>query len=391
MTPDDIGERVSASALVTDETRTEDAGNVLLLPPSVERELNNNDESLGVLGRPFDRRNPFFVGLTGALGVATAYVMAKGIADITSVLVIIGLALFIAIGLNPIVGFLIGRGLGRGVAVAIVTLGFVLVIAGFVLAAVPPISHEVHGLIINYPRYKANLASGKGWAGKLAVKLHLTSYLKGKSKLKLPVAGGVLGAGKAILSLGVATISLVALTIYFLIALPGVTNLWLSLIPRSRRERVALLTEEVYGRVGGFMLGNLLTSVISAVGTYVWLMIFGVPYAILLALVVALFDLIPMVGSTIAGIIVSLVSLTKGLPIGLATAAFYIVYRFVEDYLVNPRVMKHTVKVTPGLTIIATLVGGTLLGLIGALVAIPVAATIHLLLEEVALPRQNQH
>jgi predicted PurR-regulated permease PerM len=265
-----------------------------------------------------------------------------------------------------------------------------LVIAGFVFAAVPPISHEVHGLITNYPRYKANLAAGKGWAGKLAVKLHLSRYLKGKSKLKLPVAGGVLGAGKVILSLGVATVSLVALTIYFLIALPGVTRLWLSLIPRSRRERVALLTAEVYGRVGGFMLGNLLTSVISGVGTYVWLLIFGVPYAILLALVVALFDLIPMVGSTIAGIMVSLVALSKGLPVGVATAAFYIVYRFVEDYLVNPRVMKHTVKVTPGLTIIATLIGGTLLGLVGALVAIPVAATIHLLLEEVAFPRQNQ-
>jgi predicted PurR-regulated permease PerM len=369
----------------------EGPGNVLLLPPGVERELSNSDESLGVLGRPFDRRTPFFVGLTGALGVGVAYVIARGIADITSVLVIIGLALFIAIGLNPIVDFLIGRGLARGVAVAGVTVGFVLIIAGFVLAAAPPISHEVHTLITNYPRYKSNLASGKGWAGKLAVKFHLTSYLKGKSKLKLPVAGGILGAGKVILSLGVATVSTVALTIYFLIALPGVKALWLALIPRSRRERVGLLTEEVFGRVGGFMLGNLLTSVISAVGTYVWLMIFGVPYALLLALLVALFDLIPMVGSTVAGIIVSLVALTKGLPVAAATAGFYVVYRFLEDYLVNPRVMKHTVKVTPGLTIIATLIGGTLLGLIGALVAIPVAATIHLLLEEVAIPRQNQH
>ncbi len=118
-----------------------------------------------------------------------------------------------------------------------------------------------------------------------------------------------------------ATVSVVALTIYFLIALPGVKNLWLSFIARSRRERVALLTDEVFDRVGGFMLGNLLTSVISAVGTYLWLIIFGVPYALLLALVVAVFDLIPMVGSTIAGIIVSLVALTKGLPVGIATAA----------------------------------------------------------------------
>ena len=138
------------------------------------------------------------------------------------------------------------------------------------------------------------------------------------------------------------------------------------------------------------MLGNLLTSVISAIGTYIWLTIFGVPYALLLALVVAVFDLIPMVGSTIAGIIVSLVALTKGLPVGIATAAFYITYRFLEDYLLNPRVMKHTVKVSPGLTIIATLIGGSLLGIIGALIAIPVAATINLLCEEVAFPRQNQ-
>jgi predicted PurR-regulated permease PerM len=363
--------------------------NVLILPPSVERDLDESDEALGTLGRPFDHRAPFFVGLTGALGVAVAYVLVRGIAEVTTVIVIIGLALFVAVGLNPILDFLINHGLRRGVAVGAVTLAFVLVIAGFVLAAVSPISHEISTLVKNYPEYKANVIAGKGWAGNLAVRLHLTSYLKGKSKIKIP-AGGILGAGKEVLSLGVATISIVALTIYFLIALPGVKKLWLSLMPRSRRERASLLTDEVFSRVGGFMLGNLVTSVVSGVGTYVWLLIFGVPYALLLALVVALFDLIPMVGSTIAGIIVSLVALSKGIPVGIATAAFYIVYRYLEDYLLNPRVMKHTVKVTPGLTIIATLIGGSLLGLVGALVAIPVAATIHLLLDEVAIPRQNQ-
>ena len=373
----------------SDEVDEQSSKNVLILPTSVERELDESDESLGALGRPFDHRAPFFVGLTGAFGVAIAYVIARGIADISSVLVIIGLALFIAIGLDPILVFLMNRGLRRGVAVTIVTFGFLLLVAAFVLAAVAPLSHEIQSLVKNYPRYKANIAAGKGWAGKLAVKFHLTSYLKGKSKLKIPV-GGILGAGKLLLSVGIATISILALTIYFLIALPGVKKLWLSILPRSRRVRAGLLTDEVFDRVGGFMLGNLLTSVISGVGTYVWLLIFGVPYALLLALVVALFDLIPMVGSTIAGIIVSLVALTKGLPIAIATLGFYVVYRYVEDYLVNPRVMKHTVKVTPGLTIIATLIGGTLLGLIGALVAIPVAATIHLLLEEVTIPRQNQ-
>ena len=363
---------------------------VLILPPAVERELSETDESLGTLGRPLDRRNPFFIGLTGALGVGVAYLLFRGLADVTGALVIIGLALFIAIGLNPIVEFLQSRSLPRGVAVAIVTFGFLLVVVAFIAVVVPPIAHEVNVLITNYPHYKANLIAGRGWAGRWTHKLHLTGYLAGKTKLKLPVAGGILGAGKILLSVGVATASVVALTIYFLIALPGVKKLWLSLIARSRRERVSLLTDEVFDRVGGFMLGNLLTSLVSAVGTYIWLVAFGVPYALLLALVVGVFDLIPMVGSTIAGIIVSLVALSKGLPVGIATACFYIAYRFLEDYLLNPRVMKHTVRVTPGLTIVATLIGGSLLGIIGALIAVPIAATIQLLLQEVVFPRQSQ-
>ena len=363
---------------------------VLILPPAVERELTETDESLGTLGRPLDRRNPFFIGLTGALGVGVAYLLFRGLSDVASVLVIVGVALFIAIGLNPIIELLVSKSVRRGVAVAIVTLGFVLVVVAFIVVVVPPIAHEVNLLINDYPHYKANLIAGRGWAGRLTHKLHLTGYLDGRSKLKLPVANGLLGAGKILLSATVATVSIVALTIYFLIALPGVKRLWLSLIARSRRERFALLTDEVFARVGGFMLGNLFTSLISAVLTYVWLIIFGVPYALLLAFVVGVFDLIPMVGSTIAGVIVSLVALSKGLPIGIATACFYIAYRYLEDYLLNPRVMKHTVKVTPGLTIIATLIGGSLLGIIGALIAVPIAATIQLLLQEVVFPRQSQ-
>jgi predicted PurR-regulated permease PerM len=149
---------------------------------------------------------------------------------------------------------------------------------------------------------------------------------------------------------------------------------------------VTALTDEIFSRVGGFVLGNLVTSVVSGVLTTVWLAIFGVPYAVLLGLLVAILDLIPMVGSTIGGIIVSLVALSKGIPIAVATAGFYIAYRLIEDYLLTPRVMRHTVSISAGVTIVAVLIGGTLLGLIGAVIAIPVAAAIHLLLEEVTFP-----
>jgi predicted PurR-regulated permease PerM len=105
---------------------------------------------------------------------------------------------------------------------------------------------------------------------------------------------------------------------------------------------------------------------------------------------VGLLDLIPIVGSTVAGIIVSLVALTVSLPVALATAAFYIVYRNAEDYLITPRVMRRTVDVPGLVTVIAVLIGGALLGIIGALIAIPVAAAIKLILEEVSYPRLDQ-
>ena len=202
----------------------------------------------------------------------------------------------------------------------------------------------------------------------------------------MAAVGGVIGAGKLLLSATASALTIVVLTIYFLIALPSIVELWLRFVPASRRERVGLLAEEVFGRVGGFVLGNLITSVVAGIGTTIWALIFGVPYAFILGVFVAIFDLIPVVGSTIAGIVVSLVALSKGLPIAIATGAFYIGYRLFEDYLLVPRVMNRTVRISPGLTIMATLLGAGLWGLIGALVAIPIAAAVRLVVEEVVFP-----
>ncbi len=346
--------------------------------------------TFGKPGRRFSRTTPFFMGLTGALGVAVAYGLVRSLADIGQVLTIIGLALFIGVGLQPAVVWLESRRLPRFAAVTIITLGFLAVIGVFVAAAIPPITHEAHELMVNFPRYRANVAAGKGLLGHLVNKLHLSSYVRGNSAasktLKKEAVGGVIGAGKLLLSTTASAISIVVLTIYFLIALPSISQLWLGLVPASRRERVGLLVDEVFGRVGGFVLGNIITSVVAGAGTTVWLTIFGIPYAFLLGLFVAIFDLIPIVGSTVAGIVVSLVALTKGLPVAIATGGFYAFYRLFEDYLLVPRVMNRTVRISPGLTIIATLIGATLWGLLGALVAIPIAAGVRLVLEEVVFP-----
>lgn len=347
---------------------------------------------LGHQGAPLNRRTPFFIGFTGALGVALAYLVARAFTDIAQVLTLIGISLFLAIGLEPAVAMLSKHVARRGIAVVVIGFVFLAFVGGFIAAAVPPIASETHQLAVGLPHYRLDLASGKGWIGHLARTLHLTHVLGSSSALKpkLSWVGGVFGAGKALLSATAAILSVLVLTIYFLVTLPAVKRLFLALFPRSRRARVNLLTDDVFTRVGGFVLGNLLTSVVTGVGTAVWLGVFGVPYPVLLGLFVAILDLVPIVGSTIGGLVASLVALTKGLPVAIGTAGFYTAYRLFEDYLLTPRVMRHTVKISPGLTIVATLIGAALLGLLGALVAIPAAATVQLILAEVLLPRLDR-
>jgi predicted PurR-regulated permease PerM len=363
-----------------------DEGVGLVLPPTVERESRH-----GPLGKPLDRRAPFLIGLTGALGVAVAYFLVHAVADIAAVLLLVGIALFLAVGLEPAVQWLIRHGVPRVAAVGLILLCFLAVVGGFIAAAVPPIVGEVRDLSHNLPHYRAELAAGHGFLGQLVVKFHLQRYVRSsKLPVNLSLVGGVLGAGKLIISAFAGVTTVIALTIYFLVAMPAVRHLWLRFVPASRRLRAESLTDDVFDRVGGFVLGNLLTSLVTGVGTTVWLIAWGVPYPVLLGLFVALVDLVPIIGSTVGGVIVSLVALVRGPPVAIATAFFYCAYRLFEDYFLTPRVMGHTVRISPGLTIVATLIGGSLLGLIGALIAIPVAATVHLVLEEIVFPRLNR-
>ena len=180
------------------------------------------------------------------------------------------------------------------------------------------------------------------------------------------------------------------LVIYFLAAMPRIRLFLYRLAPRSRRTRVILLGDEVVTKVGGFLLGNLLTSGIAGLGTFLWMVALGIPYPLLLGLFVALADLIPVVGSTVGGIVVSLVALTVSVPVALATLGFYVAYRLAEDYLLVPRVIGHTVRISAVVSIVAVLIGGALMGIIGALVAIPVAAVLRLLLDEIVFPRLDR-
>lgn len=334
------------------------------------------------------RRSPFFVGMTGAAGVAVTYGIFELVIKAGSVLVLIGLALFVAAGLDPVVSWLVRRHVPRWAAVIIVIACLLGVAALFLGLAIPRLAAEATTLVHQLPHYLHSLSNHNSELGKLNAKYHIESRLaKLLSGNGGSLVGGILGAGKLVLSTVSSAVLVTVLSIYFLAGLPRIKLFGYRLVPHSRRPRVILISDEILAKVGGYVLGNILTSMIIGVGTAVWMLALGIPYPILLGMFVALIDLIPIIGSYIGGAAVTLVALTVSLPVAAATLGFYVCYKLAEDYLLVPRVMGKTVQVPAIATLVSVLIGGVLLGIVGALVAIPAAAALRLLIHEVAFPR----
>jgi predicted PurR-regulated permease PerM len=345
---------------------------------------------LGKPGRPLNKRSPFFIGMAAAAGVAVTYGVAELIIRARGVLVLIGLALFIAAGLDPAVSWLTRHRFPRWAAVITVLLAATGVAVGFLAAAIPPLTSQATTLANHIPQYLHALHNPHSELGRLNDRYHLNQRLKQLITSRGgSIVGGVLGAGEVVLGAAASVVVVLVLTVYFLAGMPRIKLFLYRLAPHSRRARVILIGDEIFAKVGGYVLGDVLTSLIAGIGTYLWMISFGIPYPALLGLLVALLDLIPVVGSTIGGLIVSLVALTVSVPVALGTLAFYIAYRLAEDYLLVPKIMGRTVKVPAAVTVIAVLVGGALLGLVGALVAIPIAAAIRLLLQEITFRRMD--
>jgi predicted PurR-regulated permease PerM len=349
-------------------------------------EISDSDKPLGSIGKRFDRKSPFFVGMAAAAGVAVTYGLVLMLAGLREVLILIGLALFIAIGLEPLVSWLVGRRLPRWAAVTVVFLAAFGAVGGFLSAAIPVLVEQTTQLVAKVPDYLRQAQDHSSWLGQLNDRFHLQQAIE-KS---LSGGSGLFDAGLAVFGVLTNLLILIVLTIYFVAAMPRIRAGLYRLVPHSRRPRAILIGDEISAKVGGYVLGNVVISVIAGVLTLIWLLIFGVPYAVLLAITVAVLDLIPVVGSVIGGILVSLVALTVSLPVCLATIGFVLVYRFAEDYLLVPRIIGTAVKVPALVTVVAVLVGGALLGVIGALVAIPIAAAVLLLVEEVLYPRLDR-
>lgn len=351
----------------------------------------------GTPGAPLNRRSPFYIGFVGGVGVLVAYGLVQSLARLSQVLTLLAIALFLALGLDPIVRWLQGRGLGRGWAVFVVFVVVIGAFAGLLFALVPPLTQQATQLADNAPSYVQNPLRNKQ-VRDFDNHYHVISKLQAQIKEKLSqgslwtqVFGGVLGAGKAAISGAFSTFTVLILTLYLTASLPSVKQACYRAVPASRRERVTYLSEEISRRVGGYVIGQVAIASTNAVCTYILLRILGLPYPEALAVTVGVLGLIPMVGATLGAVVVVLVALFSSFTTAVIAAVYYVIYQQVENYLIAPRVMRRTIAVPGAVTVIAALAGGTLLGVVGALMAIPVAAGLILIYNEVLVPRQQQH
>ncbi|GAA1595352.1 hypothetical protein GCM10009789_56710 [Kribbella sancticallisti] len=341
---------------------------------------------MGEAGPPLRRSNPFIFGFFAALGVLVAWGLWNALGQAKSVLILLVVSMFIAVGLNPLVEWFMRRGLGRGLAVGVVFLLMILAVAGVGFAIVPVVTEQINSLITNAPEY-LNLLKRSRTLNELNENYDFITkaqdYVQDPA-LAQKAFGGVLGVGKVVANALFSAFTILILTLYFLASLPSVKRAAYSLVPASRRPRVSILGDEVLGRVGGYVSGQFLVAACAGVFMFIFLEIVGLrDYAVALAIVVMFTAFIPMVGGLIGVALVALIGFTDGLWTGVACLAYGIVYQQVENYVVAPRIMRRAVDIPGAVTVIAALLGGALLGVVGALLAIPTAAAILLIIREV--------
>jgi predicted PurR-regulated permease PerM len=354
-------------------------------------EMSSEEKPLGSLGRRFNRRSPFYIGMVAAAGVAVTYAAVQLLSAMSSMLILIGVAFFLALGLEPVASWFVTHKLPRGVATTLVFILFLALIGAFIAAAIPPLVEQTQQLVIQAPHYLQQAQDHSSAIGRLNDRFHLQQRITDT----INSSGGsafeeVISAGTAVFGAVTNSLIVIVLTVYFLFDMPRIRTTLYRLIPNTRRPRAILIGDQVFAKVGAYVLGNVLISIITGTATLIWLTVFHVPYPLLLGIFVGLLDLVPVVGSTIAGVVVAAVALTVSLPVCLATIVFFVVFRLVEDYLLVPRIIGRAVNVPALITVVAVLIGGALLGIVGALVAIPVAAAIQLITEEVLYPRLDE-
>ena len=299
------------------------------------------------------------------------------------------IALFFALALDPLVALLERRmHVGRASAIGLSYLLVLLILVAIGFTFVPKLVAETNGLVQATPGYVDDLTHGRGRLGFLETKYHIVEKVReqvnngGASRI-LGFSGTALSITKSIITVVAATITIVFLTFFMLLEGRGWTERFFELLPDPLRARWQSVAHDIYRTVGGYVTGNLLISLIAGVAVTIVLLIMGVPFAVALGLLVAILDLVPLAGATIAGIVVVGISFLHSVPAGIVLTVFVIVYQQLENHFLQPVVYGRTVQLSPLVVLVSILIGAELAGILGALGAIPVAGSIQVVLRDV--------
>jgi predicted PurR-regulated permease PerM len=297
-------------------------------------------------------------------------------------------SLFLAMALNPAVEWFMRHGIKRRGQAAGLTYALALIaIAAIGYAFIPTLVGQVNDFVQAVPGYVDDLTKGRGRLGFLETKYHIVEKIReqvnqgGASKV-LGLTGAAISITKSVISLVVATITIAFLTFFMLLEGPAWMERFYGLLPERSQPRWRKICHDVYRTVGGYVTGNLLISLIAGGLTTVVLLIMGVPFAVALGLIVAILDLIPLAGATIAAILIGTVAFLHSIPAGIVVVVFFILYQQIENHLLQPVVYGRTVQLSPLAVLISILIGAELAGILGALGAIPVAGSLQVLLTD---------
>jgi predicted PurR-regulated permease PerM len=337
---------------------------------------------------PPDRLRPatvFRYGALFSLGVAATLIGLYALYTVRAILVRILIALFIAVSLDPAVRQLAKRGMRRGFAVTLIFVLALALAAAFLISVIPPLVSQFGNLVDDLPGYLRRLQDRSSQFRQLNDRYNISDQLQGLvGTLPSRLGTGLLGFTSRVFGAVFNSLTVLVFTLYFMADMPRIRAGLVRLFPVSRRPRAREVIDLVVDKVGGYMIGNIIISLIAGVVAFIAFTLLGVPFAVPLAFVVAICDLIPMIGATLGAVIGVTVALfsTQLWPTTVLVAAFFVAYQQLENYLIAPRVLKTTVELGAAAVLIAGLVGATVLGLVGALMAIPVAAAFNVLLNE---------
>lgn len=351
---------------------------------------------LGPKGAPLNLQHPFYFGFLAATGALVAITLLRALQSASQVFILIIISLFLAMGLNPAVTALERKNLRRGFAVAAVVSLVLVVVVLAALVVIPPVFSQVNDLVEGAPQLIDSLRSNPTFLrldedyGFIKTLEDKFTSLFADGKLLTGAFGGVLGVGRTVLSGAFAALTVTILTLYFLASLPQVTRIFYRLAPATRRERVSKIGDAIISRVGAFVGSQILIALFAAIFVFFLSLTLDLPYAAALGMLILFVALIPLVGHFIGGSIVSLVALTQSPATGLAALILYTLYVQIENYLITPRIMKRTLAIPGLVTIVSALLGTSLLGLVGGVLAVPIAAAVLLIMDEVIFPKADK-